>query len=90
MRSDIKEAVYMAKKERIAINYAEVARQYGCDYRTVKKHSSTTAIIISAILFGVWHLSLPIQGYLEGSMSLAVALLMSVGYLVLAFLMSVI
>ena len=41
MRSDIKEAVYMAKKERIAINYAEVARQYGCDYRTVKKYYET-------------------------------------------------
>ncbi len=41
MRSDIKEAVYMEKKERIAINYAEVARQYGCDYRTVKKYYET-------------------------------------------------
>lgn len=54
-----------------------------------KKHSSTTAIIIPAILFGVWHFSLPLQGLLEGSMSLAVSILMCFGYLILAFLMSV-
>ena len=41
MRSDIKEAVFMAKGEGLKINYAEVARQYGCDYRTVKKHYET-------------------------------------------------
>lgn len=38
MRKDIFERMKLMKKEGIKPNYAEVARQYGCDYRTVKKY----------------------------------------------------
>lgn len=38
MRKDILEYVRQEKGKGIKINYAKVARQYGCDYRTVKKY----------------------------------------------------
>lgn len=41
MRKDIYERIQMMKKEDIKPNYAAVARQYGCDYRTAKKYYET-------------------------------------------------
>lgn len=45
MRKDIFERMKLMQKEEIEPNYAELARRYGCDYRTVKKyyndHSAT-------------------------------------------------
>jgi transposase len=38
MRKDIKEAMERLKKEEIKPNYAELAKTYGCDYRTVKRY----------------------------------------------------
>lgn len=38
MRYDIKEGVVIYKMEGIKPNYAELARRFQCDYRTVKKH----------------------------------------------------
>lgn len=38
MRNDVREAVHMAKRNGEKINYAAYARQYNCDYRTVKKY----------------------------------------------------
>lgn len=37
MRKDIREAVYIMKMNHEKINWAKLARQYDCDYRTVKK-----------------------------------------------------
>ena len=37
MRKDIREAVYIMKKNHEKINWAKLERQYDCDYRTVKK-----------------------------------------------------
>lgn len=38
MRADIKEVAHVKKRDKEKINYAAIARQYGCDYRTVKKY----------------------------------------------------
>lgn len=38
MRTDIKEVAHVKKRDKEKINYAAIARQYGCDYRTVKKY----------------------------------------------------
>lgn len=38
MRKDIKEAMEIMKKQDIKPNYAELAKRYGCDYRTVKRY----------------------------------------------------
>ena len=38
MRKDIFEVIFMAKKNDSKINFAEIARQYGCDPRTVKRY----------------------------------------------------
>lgn len=37
MRKDIREVVYLMKNKHEKINWASLARQYECDYRTVKK-----------------------------------------------------
>ena len=38
MRKDICEAIFMAKRNDIKINYSKIARTYGCDPRTVKSY----------------------------------------------------
>lgn len=38
MRKDIYERMKILKEENIKPNYAEIARKYGCDYRTVKRY----------------------------------------------------
>ena len=38
MKKDILERIIIWKQDDIEINYAELARQYGCDYRTVKRY----------------------------------------------------
>lgn len=38
MRIDILERMRVLKQDDIEVNYAELARQYGCDYRTVKRY----------------------------------------------------
>lgn len=38
MRKDICEATFMAKVNNIKINYSRIAKQYGCDPRTVKSY----------------------------------------------------
>ena len=37
MRLDVYERMKYIKKQRVKPNFAEAARQYGCDYRTVKR-----------------------------------------------------
>ena len=43
MRKDIKERMILMKQDDIKPNYAELAKQYGCDYRTVKKYFESSA-----------------------------------------------
>lgn len=43
MRKDIKERMILMKQDGVKPNYAELAKQYGCDYRTVKKYFESSA-----------------------------------------------
>lgn len=38
MRRDILERMRILKKDEIKINYSKLAKQYGCDYRTIRKY----------------------------------------------------
>lgn len=38
MRTDVFEAIFMTKKEKGKINYSKIAKQYNCDWRTVKHY----------------------------------------------------
>ena len=38
MRKDINEIIKIIKQESIKPNYAEIARRWNCDYRTVKRY----------------------------------------------------
>ena len=44
---------------------------------------------ISAFLFGVWHIVMPIRSYINGEMSFAVMVLMGIGYMILAGIMGI-
>lgn len=38
MRTELSELLFMAKKENLKVNYSKIARQYGCDRKTVKRY----------------------------------------------------
>ena len=44
---------------------------------------------IAAFLFGVWHIVMPIRSCINGEMSFAATLLMSIGYIILAGIMGI-
>ena len=44
---------------------------------------------ISAFLFGVWHIVMPVRSYINGEMSFAVMVLMGIGYMILAGIMGI-
>ena len=48
-----------------------------------------TANVIAAFLFGVWHIVMPLRSYVNGEMSFAAMVLMSVGYIILAGIMGI-
>lgn len=48
-----------------------------------------TANFTAALLFGVWHLVMPLRSWINGEMSFATMVLMSIGYIVLAVLMGI-
>ncbi len=47
------------------------------------------ANFIAALLFGIWHIVMPIRSYVDGEMSFAAMVLMSIGYIVLAGIMGI-
>lgn len=53
------------------------------------KYSFLVANIISAILFGVWHWVMPMRSYIDGESSLPNLLVMGIGYIILAGVMSI-
>lgn len=55
----------------------------------VEKLSFIRAILLIAFLFGIWHLVMPFRDYAQGNISFAESLLMSIGYIVLAGIMSI-
>ena len=48
-----------------------------------------TANMIAAFLFGVWHIVMPLRSYMNGEMSFAAMVLMSIGYIILAGIMGI-
>ena len=47
------------------------------------------AVLLTAALFGIWHWVMPLRDYLEGRTSFAALLIMGIGYLLLAGMMSI-
>ena len=54
-----------------------------------EKLSFIRAVLLIAFLFGIWHLVMPFRDYVQGNISFAESLLMSIGYIVLAGIMSI-
>lgn len=54
-----------------------------------EKLSFIRAILLIAFLFGIWHLVMPFRDYVQGNLSLADSLIMGIGYIVLAGIMSI-
>lgn len=48
-----------------------------------------TANMIAAFLFGVWHIIMPLRSYIHDEMSFAEAVLMAIGYCILAGIMGI-
>lgn len=54
-----------------------------------EKLSFIRAVLLIAFLFGIWHLVMPLRDYTQGNLSLADSLIMGIGYIVLAGMMSI-
>lgn len=65
--------------------YAEEGLFRGLFYRIgVQRYSQKTANIIQALLFGIWHITNVINPLLDGSMNIAAAVFMGMGYVLLS------
>ncbi len=53
-----------------------------------EKLSFIRAVLLIAFLFGIWHLVMPLRDYVQGNISFVGALIMGIGYIVLAGIMS--
>ena len=49
----------------------------------------TRAVLLIAFLFGVWHWVMPLRDYMDGNTSYANLLVMGIGYILLAGIMSI-
>ena len=47
------------------------------------------ANFVSAFLFGIWHIVMPIRSYINGEMSFTAMILMGIGYIILSGIMGV-
>lgn len=54
-----------------------------------QKQSFTSTALFIALLFGIWHWVMPLRDYADGNTSLANLLVMGVGYILLAGMMSI-
>lgn len=45
MRKDIYERMKIMKQEGVKPNYAEIARRWNCDYRTVKRYFEENVVL---------------------------------------------
>ena len=54
-----------------------------------EKLSFIRAVLFIAFLFGIWHWVMPLRDYVQGNISLADSLIMGLGYIILAGIMSV-
>ena len=53
------------------------------------RHSFSRAALLIAFLFGIWHWVMPLRDYVEGNSTLSNLLIMGIGYIVLAGMMSI-
>lgn len=51
-----------------------------------QKYKFAATIFISALLFGLWHVAMPIRSFLDGEFSLVQTAIFSVGYVLFAFM----
>ncbi len=54
-----------------------------------EKHSFRESVLFIACLFGLWHWAMPFRDYAEGEISPANLLVMGVGYIILAGIISI-
>lgn len=54
-----------------------------------EKRSFIRAVFLIAFLFGIWHWVMPLRDYVQGNISLVGSLIMGIGYIVLAGIMSI-
>ncbi len=54
-----------------------------------EKLSFISAVLIIAFLFGIWHWVMPLRDYVEGNTSFANSMVMGIGYIILAGIMSI-
>ena len=54
-----------------------------------KAHKADKALLISALLFGLWHIVTPLRALVDGDMGIAGFVVMSVGYVILSMLMGI-
>lgn len=47
------------------------------------------ACLIAAVLFGIWHIVMPIRSYIHGEMSFTAMVLMGIGYMILSGIMGI-
>ncbi len=50
-----------------------------------ERYDCRMTIFITALLFGLWHLAMPVRSFIEGQMEFAPMLLLSAGYVALSF-----
>jgi len=50
-----------------------------------EQYEFQTVIFITALLFGLWHLAMPVRSFIEGQMKFVPMLLLGAGYVVLSF-----
>lgn len=51
-----------------------------------QKYKFAATIFISALLFGLWHVAMPIRSFLDGEFSLVQTAIFSIGYILFAFM----
>jgi len=54
-----------------------------------KKLPYINSVLLIAFLFGIWHWIMPLRDYTDGNASFANSLIMGIGYIILAGIMSV-
>lgn len=54
-----------------------------------EKHTFTKANLIVALFFGIWHWIIPLRSYIDGDMTLVTMIVMGIGYMILAGIMSI-
>lgn len=54
-----------------------------------EKYSFTKANLIVALFFGIWHWIIPLRSYIDGDMTLVTMIVMGIGYIILAGIMSI-